>query len=99
MSITTSLCDDAKVVTIHVQGRFDSSKHWAFHRAFTEHTRGKRYFVVDRKPADYTDSVAMRMLQLRDYGAKGRAIELVNGGADTLEILHSANLDKIFRAA
>ena len=99
MSITTSLRDDGKVVTIHVQGRFDSSTHQAFHRAFKEHPRGKRYFVVDLKHADYMDSVAMRMLQLRDHGAKGRAIELVNGSADTLEILRSANLDKIFRAA
>ena len=100
MSITTSLSDDGKVVTIHVQGRFDSSTHQAFHRAFKEHPRGERYFVVDLKHADYMDSSAMGMLlQLRDYGAKGRAIELVNGSADMLEILRIANFDKIFQVA
>ncbi|MGB5467557.1 MAG: STAS domain-containing protein [Sedimenticolaceae bacterium] len=100
MSITTSLSDDGNAVTIHVQGRFDYSTHQAFDRAFKEHPRDERYFVVDFKYADYMDNSAMGIpLQLRDYGATGRAIELVDGGVDMLEILRTANFDKIFQVS
>lgn len=100
MSITTSVSDDGKVVTIHVSGRFDFATHQEFLRAYKEHPRGERSFVVDLKNAEYMDSSAMGMLlQLRDYGAKDRPMELVNSNDGVREILRIANFDKLFKVA
>jgi len=100
MSVTTSVSDDGKRVTIQVSGRFDFSTHQEFLRAYKEHPRGEKAFVVDLKNADYMDSSAMGMLlQLRDYGNKDRAVELVNGNDDVREILRIANFDKLFKVA
>jgi anti-anti-sigma factor len=56
--------------------------------------------VVDLQNADYMDSSAMGMLlQLRDYGAKDRPMELVNSNDGVREILRIANFDKLFKVA
>ena len=66
MSITTSQSEDGKKVTIHVSGRFDFAAHQDFLRAYKEHPRGEKSFIVDLKNTDYMDSSAMGMLlQLR----------------------------------
>lgn len=80
MTITTSESSDGNVVTIHVDGRFDFAAHQDFLRAYKQHPRGEKVFVVDLKNTEYMDSSAMGMLlQLRDYGNKDRTMELVNG--------------------
>lgn len=100
MSVTTTVSNDGKVVTIHVSGRFDFSMHQDFLRAYKEHPRGEKDFVVDLKNAEYMDSSAMGMLlQLRDYGAKDRSMQLVNGNDGVREILRIANFDKLFKMA
>lgn len=100
MSITSTLSDDGRVVTIHVSGRFDFSTHQEFLRAYKEHPRGDKTYVVDLKNAEYMDSSAMGMLlQLRDYGAKDRTMELLNGNDSVREILRIANFDKLFKVA
>jgi anti-anti-sigma factor len=100
MSITTSLSDDGNVVTIHINGRFDFSTHQEFLRAYKAYPRGERAYVIDLKNAEYMDSSAMGMLlQLRDYGAKERPMELVNGNDGVREILRIANFDKLFKVA
>ena len=100
MSITTSQSDDGKTVTIHVSGRFDFAVHQDFLQAYKQHPRGEKTFVVDLKNTDYMDSSAMGMLlQLRDYGMKDKATQLVNGNDGVREILRIANFDKIFDVA
>lgn len=100
MSITTSVSGDGKVVTIHVSGRFDFAKHQEFQRAYKEHPRGEKCFVVDLKNAEYMDSSAMGMLlQLRDYGSKDQPMALLNGNEGVREILRIANFDKLFKVA
>ena len=98
MSITTTESSDGSKVTIHVSGRFDFSAHQEFLRAYKQHPRGEKAFVVDLKNTEYMDSSAMGMLlQLRDYGAKQSTMELVNGNEGVREILRIANFDKIFK--
>lgn len=100
MSITTSESNDGKKVTIHVSGRFDFAAHQDFLRAYKQHPRGEKAFVVDLRNTEYMDSSAMGMLlQLRDYGSKNQAMELVNGNDGVREILQIANFDKIFKVA
>ena len=100
MSITTSVSADGKVVTIHVNGRFDFSTHQEFLRAYKEHPRGEKAYVVDLKNAEYMDSSAMGMLlQLRDYGSKEGTMQLVNSNDGVREILRIANFDKLFKVA
>lgn len=100
MPITSSLSTDGKVVTIQVAGRFDFAAHQEFMRAYKQHPRGEKQFIVDLRNAEYMDSSAMGMLlQLRDYGAKDRPTELVNSNEGVREILRIANFDKIFKVA
>lgn len=100
MSITTSVSNDGKVVTIQVSGRFDFAAHQEFLRAYKEHPRGEKAYVVDLKNTDYMDSSAMGMLlQLRDYGVKEQPMQLVNSNDGVREILRIANFDKIFKVA
>lgn len=100
MPITTKVSDDGQVVTIQVSGRFDFAAHQEFLLAYRQHPRGEKSFVVDLKNTEYMDSTAMGMLlQLRDYGAKERLMELVNGNDGVREVLRIANFDKIFKVA
>lgn len=100
MAITTTVSNDGSKVTIHVSGRFDFAAHQEFLRAYKSHPRGEKHFVVDLQNADYMDSSAMGMLlQLRDYSAKDRPMELVNSNDGVREILRIANFDKLFKVA
>jgi len=88
------------VVTIRVSGRFDFGAHQDFQRAYKQHPRGERAFIVDLRHTDYMDSSAMGMLlQLREYAVKDRTPELVNGNDAVREILHIANFDRLFKVA
>lgn len=100
MSITTSESSDGKQITIHVSGRFDFAAHQEFLQAYKKHPRGEKSFVVDLRNTEYMDSSAMGMLlQLRDYGAKGKDMQLLNSNEGVREILQIANFDKIFKVA
>lgn len=92
--------ESGKVVTIHVQGRFDFATHQDFLKAYKAYPRGEKNFVVDLSGADYMDSSAMGMLlQLREHSDQGEQIELVNGSDGIKEILRIANFDKLFKVA
>jgi len=100
MSITTSESNDGNLVTIHVSGRFDFAAHQEFLRAYKQHPRGEKSFIVDLRNTDYMDSSAMGMLlQLRDYGTKDHEMALLNSNDGVREILQIANFDKIFKVA
>ena len=100
MPISTTESGDGRKVTIHVSGRFDFAAHQEFMRAYKQHPRGEKVFVVDLRDTEYMDSSAMGMLlKLRDYAAKGQPMELVNSNDGVREILRIANFDKIFKVA
>lgn len=98
MSITTTLSDDGKKVTITVSGRFDFSSHQDFIKAFKDHPKGEKNFVVDLSSAEYMDSSAMGMLlQMREHSAKAcDCMVLANGNEVIQEILRIANFGKLF---
>ena len=99
MSITSSVSDTGAEVTIQVSGRFDFATHQEFMRAYKEHPRGEKRYVVDLKNAEYLDSSAMGMLlQLREYG-NGEEVKILNGNEAIREILRIANFDKLFAIA
>jgi len=100
MSITSSESDNGKVVTIHVNGRFDFATHQDFMQAYKAYARGEKRFVVDLKNTDYLDSSAMGMLlQLRYHADRDGDIQLLNGNEAVREILKIANFDKLFKVA
>lgn len=100
MSVSSSVSNDGKVVTISVGGRFDFALHQQFMMAYKEFPRGEKSFVVDLENAEYMDSSALGMLlQLRDYGQQAGTVELVNGNSGIQEILRIANFDKLFKVA
>ena len=100
MSVSSSVSDDGKKVTINVDGRFDFAVHRQFMFAYKEQPSGEKCLVVDLQYAEYLDSSALGMLlQLRDHGSKACEVELVNGNEGILEILRIANFDKLFKVA
>jgi len=100
MSVSSSVSDDGKVVTISVGGRFDFAIHQQFMLAYKEYPRGEKSFVVDLEKADYLDSSALGMLlQLREHGEPTGMVELSNGNQGIQEILRIANFDKLFKVA
>ncbi len=98
MSITSTQSDDGKKVTISVSGRFDFSNHQDFIKAYKDHPKGEKDFVVDLSSAEYMDSSAMGMLlQLREHSSKEKdCVILVNGNEVIQEILRIANFGKLF---
>ncbi len=98
MSITSSISDDSKQVTIAVTGRFDFSNHQSFVKAYKDHPKGEKNFVVELSAAEYMDSSAMGMLlQLREHSTKEKnCVVLAHCNEAILEILRIANFDKLF---
>ena len=98
MAITSTASADSKEITIQVSGRFDFSTHQDFMRAYKEHPRGEKRFVVDLTQAEYMDSSAMGMLlQLREHSNKENGGVVLKGGSGAIqEILRIANFGKIF---
>ena len=101
MTINTTESDDAKVVTITVEGRFDFSCHQSFMQAYQAYPQGEKEFIVDLAEAEYMDSSALGMLlQLREHSAKesGR-VGLINANDSVRKVLEIANFDKLFDVA
>jgi len=98
MSITSTISDDQRQVTIKVSGRFDFSNHQDFIKAYKDHPKGEKHFIVELSGAEYMDSSAMGMLlQLREHSAKGQdSVVLANCNEAILEILRIANFQKLF---
>ena len=98
MTISSTVSSDENDVTIRIAGRFDFSTHQDFMRAYKEHPKGEKRFIVDLSDAEYMDSSAMGMLlQLREYSNKKSGCVVLRGGNCAIqEILRIANFSKIF---
>lgn len=98
MAISSTVSPNGNDVTIHISGRFDFSAHQDFMRAYKEHPKDKKHFIVDLSTAEYMDSSAMGMLlQLREYSNKQSGGVVLRGGSGSIqEILRIANFGKIF---
>jgi anti-anti-sigma factor len=98
MSITNTIDASGDQVTIKVSGRFDFSSHLDFIKAYKQHPKGEKMFVVDLSGAEYMDSSAMGMLlQLREHSSKKPDSVVLSNGNDAIqEILRIANFGKLF---
>ncbi|MEN8178009.1 MAG: STAS domain-containing protein [Pseudomonadota bacterium] len=85
-------------MTITVSGRFDFSNHQDFIKAYKEHPRGEKNFIVELSGAEYMDSSAMGMLlQLREHSTKEQdCVILAHCNEAIQEILRIANFQKLF---
>ncbi len=98
MTITTTVSDDKKSLTIHVVGRFDFNALQSFRKAYESSGKLKSY-VIDLAKAEYLDSSALGMLlALRDYaGGDSADIQVVNAIPDVKKILVITKLDELFK--
>ncbi len=98
MSITSSVSDNGKQVTISVSGKFDFQLYDEFRSSYVETLGAGVKYVVDLAGTDYLDSSALGMLLLlREHaGGEGSKIEISNSSADVKKILDVANFGKLF---
>jgi len=99
MGIDSSSSEAGNSVTIKVSGRFDFSIHQDFIKAYKNHPKGKKAYIVDLSDAEYMDSSAMGMLlQLREHSDKQLGgVVLANGNESIQQILRIANFSKLFK--
>jgi len=98
MSITSSVSENGKNVTISVSGKFDFQLYDEFRSSYVDtHGAGVQY-LVDLSGTDYLDSSALGMLLLlREHaGGEGSRIDISNASADVKKILDVANFGKLF---
>jgi anti-anti-sigma factor len=98
MSITSTVSDDGKKVTISVTGKFDFQLYDEFRSSYVDTQGAGIRYVVDLSGTDYLDSSALGMLLLlREHaGGEGSKIDIVNSSPDVKKILDVANFGKLF---
>lgn len=98
MPINTLVEEDAGLVTLNLPERFDFSLHKEFVATYKTHEKGKMNYVVDLSRTEYIDSSALGMLlQLRDHCSnRPDGVVLQNGSGAVLEILRTAQFNKLF---
>ena len=98
MPITSTLADDSKSLTIHVEGRFDFNALQEFRKSYESHPKLNAY-TLDFAKADYLDSSALGMLlALRDFAGGDKAsITIANALPDVKKILTITKLDELFK--
>lgn len=98
MSVTTSMEDGGRAITIKVSGRFDFSVHPAFRDAYEHLTATVEHYRVDLSDASYLDSSALGMLLLlRDHaGGDSASVEILKCNPDVRKILTISNFDQLF---
>ncbi len=98
MSVTTSMTDDGRAITIKVSGRFDFSAHPDFRDAYEHLPATVERYLVDLAGASYLDSSALGMLLLlRDHaGGDSASVEILQCNPDVRKILTISNFDQLF---
>ena len=98
MSITSSVSDNGKKVTIAVSGKFDFQLYDEFRSAYVDTPGTGVQYEVDLSGTDYLDSSALGMLLLlREHaGGEGSRIDISNASTDVKKILDVANFGKLF---
>lgn len=101
MSITSTLSDDGKLLTIQVKGRFDFSSLQAFRNSYEKVLPKPEAFVIDLKESEYLDSSALGMLlALREYaGGNDADLSIINCNPDVEKILIITKLDEMFNVS
>ncbi|MDH5353982.1 MAG: STAS domain-containing protein [Gammaproteobacteria bacterium] len=98
MSISTTVSDSGKKVTISVSGKFDFQLYDDFRSAYTETQGSGVAYEVNLAGTDYLDSSALGMLLLlREHaGGDSSKIEITQISDDVRKVLEVANFGKLF---
>ena len=100
MSITSSLSNDGKSLSIEIEGRFDASSLDEFRKCYEEISSddAPHFYNVDLKNAVYLDSSALGMLLvLRDYaGGESAQITISNCSPEVKKIFSISSFEQLF---
>lgn len=98
MSLTSSVSDDGRTVTINVSGRFDFSVHREFREVYKGMDVSTKSFVVNMQNAEYMDSSALGMLLLlrEQAGGEQANIKIINCNEEIKNIFAVSNFHRIF---
>ena len=101
MSITSTVSDDGKMVTIRISGRFDFSSHHDFRAAYSQVDPMKAGYIIDMKDTEYMDSAALGMLLVLRERAGNDAAKITLSGCrpDVQRILDISRFDQLFSIA
>lgn len=101
MSITNTVSENGKKVTIAVSGKFDFQLYDEFRSSYVDTQGAGVQYEVDLAGTDYLDSSALGMLLLlREHaGGEGSKIVISNASADVKNILDVANFGKLFEVS
>ncbi|MCF6282941.1 MAG: STAS domain-containing protein [Candidatus Polarisedimenticolaceae bacterium] len=97
MSLSSSVSEDEKTVTMLITGRFEFSDHADFRKAYNQIPPTTSNYIVDMAGVEYMDSAALGMLVVlheRTGNDKTRVI-LKGCNADILKILDISKFDQI----
>lgn len=99
MSIASSLSENADVLTIKIEGRFDASSLEQFRRSFENvDTNVVKRYEVDLAETVHLDSSALGMLLvLRDHAGGDRAdITIMNCSPEVKKIFAISSFEQLF---
>ncbi len=101
MSLTTSVSDDGKRITINISGRFDFNLHQEFRQAYEQSRNSDTGYTINLANTEYMDSSALGMLLLlRERAGGDKAnIEIVNCSPEIKKILTISNFHQLFNIA
>lgn len=97
MTISASYDENAGLVTILIDGRFDYTTHKAFRDTYNAREPGVQY-EIDASAMEFMDSSALGMLLLlREHmGDTNKSIRIRNCQESVKKILDLANFDRLF---
>lgn len=97
MSVTSSVSEGGKQVTIQINGRFDFNAHQEFRKAYRNERSDAKY-LIQMEGTEYIDSSALGMLLLlREHAGNDDADVTITGcREDIRKILNIANFDRLF---
>lgn len=98
MNITRNISTDHKVLTISVNGKFNFPHYNDFRKAYENVAEGIEQYIIDLSQTSEIDTAVIGMLMvMREHiNSDGHKIVIRNCNEAVLEIMLSANLDKLF---
>ncbi|MBC8210896.1 MAG: STAS domain-containing protein [Gammaproteobacteria bacterium] len=98
MTISSTVSENGKQVTIAISGKFDFQLYDEFRAAYSANPASGVQYVVDLKGTEYLDSSALGMLLLlREHaGGEVSSVRVLNPSVDVKKVLDVANFGKLF---
>ncbi len=98
MSVTASLTNENKDLTLSIQGAFDFSVVYDFRSSYTQFDHKPESIVIDFGNTVHIDSSALGMLLnlKRHMSADNLAIKIINARSEVKKILRIAHFERFF---